>query len=61
MDWWTDFTVWLDKPSRTGPMESAKDASIGIGVIVMGTIGVIILCIVVCTRVWPRQNPVQAA
>ena len=36
MDWWTDFTVWLDKPSRTGPMESAKDASIGIGVIVMG-------------------------
>ena len=47
MDWWTDFTVWLDKPSRTGPMESAKDASIGIGVIVMG--------------VWPRQNPVQAA
>lgn len=42
-------------------MESAKDASIGIGVIVMGTIGVIILCIVVCTRVRPRQNPVQAA
>ena len=48
MHWWTDFTVWFDNPSRMGPMETVKDAFIGVGVVTIGTIGVIALCIIVC-------------
>jgi len=48
MHWWTDFTVWLDNPLRIGPKETVKDAFVGIGVVVIGTISVATLCIIAC-------------